>query len=71
MLLEDDKGTKRMKTVAVTIGECHLYVTHPVSQPDIIDEPIISLELHDEVVVDVGDDLGVNETDVGTNWELT
>ncbi|KAI5437340.1 hypothetical protein KIW84_023450 [Lathyrus oleraceus] len=66
VLLEDDNGTKRMPIIAVMTEECHLYVTHPVSQPDIIDESIISLGLDDEVVVDVGVEFGVNETDVGT-----
>ncbi|KAI5389584.1 hypothetical protein KIW84_075030 [Lathyrus oleraceus] len=66
VLLEDNKGTKRMQTIAIMTGECHLYVTHLVSQPDITDEPILSLELDDEVVMDVGDEFGVNETDVGT-----
>ncbi|XP_050918036.1 uncharacterized protein LOC127135340 [Lathyrus oleraceus] len=66
VLLEDGKGTKRMQTITVVTEECHLYVTHPVSQPDIIDEPILSLGLDDEVVVDVGAEFGVNETDVGT-----
>lgn len=46
--LEDDKGTKRMKTNAVMTRECHLYTTHPISQHGIIDELILSLELHDE-----------------------
>jgi hypothetical protein len=31
VLLEDDKGTKRMQTIVVMIGECHLYVTYHVS----------------------------------------
>ncbi|KAI5433084.1 hypothetical protein KIW84_020392 [Lathyrus oleraceus] len=31
VLLEDDKGTKRMQTIAVMTMECHLYVTHHVS----------------------------------------
>lgn len=48
--LEDDKGTERMQTIAVMTREYHLYVTHPVLQLDIIDEPILSLVLDDEVM---------------------
>ncbi|XP_050897447.1 uncharacterized protein LOC127104300 [Lathyrus oleraceus] len=66
VLLENDKGTKRMQKIIVMTGECHLYVTHPVSQPGIIGVPILSLGLDDEVVLDVGDEFEVNETDVGT-----
>ncbi|CAK8568500.1 unnamed protein product [Lathyrus sativus] len=29
VLLEDDNGTKRMHTIAVLTGECHLYVKRP------------------------------------------
>ena len=47
--------------------DCHLCVTHPVSQPDIIDKLILSLELDNEVVVDLGDEFVINETNVGTN----
>ncbi|KAI5433071.1 hypothetical protein KIW84_020383 [Lathyrus oleraceus] len=39
VLLEDEKGTKRMQIIAVMTRECHLYVTHPVSQPDNLERP--------------------------------
>ncbi|CAK8568047.1 unnamed protein product [Lathyrus sativus] len=41
--LENDKGTDRMRTIVVLTGECHLYVTHHVSEPDVIEKPILSL----------------------------
>ncbi|CAK8533064.1 unnamed protein product [Lathyrus sativus] len=41
--LENDKGTDRMRTIAVLTGECHLYVTHLVFVPDVIEEPVLSL----------------------------
>lgn len=44
VLLENDKGTRRMHTIAVMTGSCLIYVIHPLSQPDIIEEPILSLE---------------------------
>ncbi|CAI8610608.1 unnamed protein product [Vicia faba] len=66
-----------MKTITIITEEYHLYVTHLLSQPDIIDESILSLEFDDEVVVDAGADLGVNETivdddmaEVGVNEDV-
>lgn len=34
VFLKDDMDTKRMKTIAVINGNMHLYVIHPLSQPD-------------------------------------
>lgn len=42
--MQDDLGTRRMKTILVLTGTVHLYIMHPLSQPDIIEEPIFSLE---------------------------
>lgn len=38
VLLENDKGSRMMKTIIVMVGTCHLYVIHHLSQPDIIEE---------------------------------
>lgn len=37
-------GTKRMKNIALMTRTVHLYVLHPLSQPNIIEESIIFLE---------------------------
>lgn len=44
VLFKDDRGTKRMKTIVVINGNVHLYIIHLLSQPNIIEEPILSLE---------------------------
>lgn len=44
VLLKDDIRTKRMKTIATINWFVQLYVIHPVGQPKIIDDSIISLE---------------------------
>lgn len=44
VLSKDDMGTRRMKTIVVFIGTNYLYFIHPLSQLDIIEKPILSLE---------------------------
>src|SRR4051812_30429950 len=36
--LTDDIGTRRMHVIAELTGEVHLYVLHPVQEPDIIED---------------------------------
>ncbi|KAI5427491.1 hypothetical protein KIW84_032773 [Lathyrus oleraceus] len=42
--LKDDMGENRMKIVAMVNGKVHLYILHPLSQPDIIEKSVLSLE---------------------------
>lgn len=44
VLLKYDLGTKRMKTIAVMNENVQLYIIHPLLQPDIIEESILSLK---------------------------
>ena len=43
VMLKYNNETKRMKTIAVMTETCHSYITHPLTQPNIIEEPILSL----------------------------
>ncbi|KAI5421899.1 hypothetical protein KIW84_045375 [Lathyrus oleraceus] len=42
--LKEDIRAKGMKTIIVINGNVHLYVLHPILQPDIIEKPILSLD---------------------------
>lgn len=48
VLLKDNLGTNRMKNIAVMIWNVHLYVIHPMSQPEIIN--LLSLSFKCNVV---------------------
>lgn len=59
VLLKDKKRTRRMKTIAVSTRTMHWYVIHPILQPNIIEEPVLSLEYNVEE--------GSIETNLGKN----
>lgn len=44
VLLKEDMGTKRNKTIVTINGFVHLYVIHLIEKLEIIEKPILSLE---------------------------
>lgn len=74
VLLKDDKITRRIKTITELTGTMHLYVIHPIFQPKIIEELIISLEynLVGHNIVEEGttdSELGKNNVEEATMFE--
>lgn len=69
VMLKYNKETKRMKTIAVMTETCHSYITHPLTQPDIIEEPIFSLEYPSLTVFKDVLDEEVNLNEVSTMFE--
>lgn len=68
VLLKDDMVSKKIKTIIVVNGNVHLYVFHPIVQPDVIENSILSFEYNSVGPIEkVGNDVQKDNMDEVSN----